>query len=162
MRKNNIWDRFYRSPLPIVGLTLLLAGMAILQGCASEAVSHATADPESLFNGTDLTNWIGDPAFWRAENGSIVGERKEEGRPSTYLYYDGPMVKDFTLTLDVRLSNRNSGVQYRSRLVDRYAVAGYQFDLDGQNRHTGGLYEQNGRGIVARRGQQVVLEVEFD
>ena len=154
------WDCSHRSPIIVVGLTLILLGMASLQGCTSESVSSGTTDPEPLFNGTDLTNWIGDPAFWRAENGSIVGERMEEGRPSTYLYYDGPMVKDFTLTMEMRLSDRNSGIQYRSRLVDQYAVAGYQFDFDGQNRHTGGLYEQNGRGIAARRGQQVVLELD--
>lgn len=149
-----------RSLLYAAGAALLLPAMAISSGIGTVDPGGAASDPESLFNGTDLTGWIGDPAFWRVEDGSIVGERTAEGRPSTYLYYNGPMVKDFTLTLDMRLSDRNSGIQYRSRLVDRYAVAGYQFDFDGQNRHTGGLYEQNGRGIVARRGQKVELELD--
>ncbi len=152
--------RLKRPLLYFLGAFLLLPLVAVLLGGALDDLTNAASDPESLFNGTDLSGWIGDPAFWRVEDGAIVGERTEEGRPSTYLYYDGPMVKDFTLTLDMRLSDRNSGIQYRSRLVDQYAVAGYQYDFDGQNRHTGGLYEQNGRGIVARRGQKVVLELD--
>lgn len=142
----------------VLGFAAVLA--AGVQFSAAEFRSADASSAESLFNGRDLTGWVGEPGFWRVENGALVGERKEEGSPSTYIYYDGPgaSMKDFTITLEMRMNASNSGVQYRSRLVDNYALAGYQFDFDFANQHTGGLYEQNGRGITARRGQRVVLE----
>ena len=144
----------------ISALGVVAAVVATVLVSVSRAESGGVVRAESLFNGRDMTGWVGEAGFWRAENGSLVGERRVEGSPSTYIYYDGPgaSMKDFTLTLEMRMNASNTGVQYRSRLVDNYALAGYQFDFDFANQHTGGLYEQNGRGITARRGQRVILE----
>jgi hypothetical protein len=57
-------------------------------------------------------------------------------------------------------SGANSGVNYRSIVVpdkvtpsNRFAMRGYQCDLDGQNRYTGNNYEEKGRLFLAVRGQ---------
>ena len=42
----------------------------------------------------------------------------------------------------------NSGVQYRS---------GYEADMDSGKNYSGILYEEKGRGILAKRGQKVVI-----
>lgn len=133
-------------------------------GCAGnrtlESGSTSVGDGERLFNGTDLTGWNGDPRFWRVENGTIVGQTTPENptRTNTFLIHEGEPVEDFTLTFDFRLTNGNSGVQYRSEVVDGWVMSGYQGDMDANNRYTGMLYEEKGRGIIARRGQRVVIE----
>jgi hypothetical protein len=39
-----------------------------------------TAGFTQIFDGKSLTGWDGDPTFWRAENGAIVGESTPEKR----------------------------------------------------------------------------------
>ncbi|MFO0283882.1 MAG: DUF1080 domain-containing protein, partial [Acidobacteriota bacterium] len=70
---------------------------------------------EPIFDGT-LKNWDGDPAFWRVENNTIVGETTTENplKMNTFLIYRGDKPKDFELKLEFRMNNTNSGVQYRS------------------------------------------------
>jgi hypothetical protein len=36
-------------------------------------------------------------------------------------------------------------------------MRGYQADMDGANTYTGGLYEEKGRGILAKPGQKVTI-----
>jgi hypothetical protein len=63
--------------------------------------------------------------------------------------------------VDYRItSGGNSGVNYRSVVVpdtvtseNRFAMRGYQCDIDGQNRYTGNNYEEKGRLFLAVRGQ---------
>ena len=118
------------------------------------------ADTLVLFNGKDLTGWSGDPRFWRVEDGVIVGETTADNptEENTFLIWEGGTVEDFHLSFDFRLTGGNSGVQYRSKDLGNWAVSGYQGDLDAENMWTGMLYEEQGRGIVARRGQRVVIE----
>ena len=56
-------------------------------------------------------------------------------------------------------ANNNSGVQYRSRVLDpaRWVVGGYQMDLHPKPAYLGMLYEERGRGIACERGQRVKL-----
>lgn len=53
----------------------------------------------------------------------------------------------------------NSGVQYRSKLVDAAysVVSGYEADMESGKNYSGILYEEKGRGILAKRGQKVVI-----
>lgn len=117
---------------------------------------------KSLFNGVDLTGWDGNPRLWSVQDGVIVGQTTPDhpAEHNTFLIWKGDPVEDFTLTLDFRLTSGNSGVQYRSRVLDAegWVVGGYQADMDAENRYTGMLYEEKGRGIIARRGQEVVVE----
>jgi hypothetical protein len=147
------------------GLSLLLVLPLVSAGCASGAAPAAEGEQpvgraQSLFNGRDLTGWNGDPRYWRVENGAIVGETTAENplTQNTFIVWDGGPVENFTLRVDFRLTGGNSGVQYRSRILEGWSAGGYQGDMDAANRYTGMLYEERGRGIVATRGQQVVIE----
>jgi hypothetical protein len=114
---------------------------------------------EKIFDGVTLTNWDGDPAFWRVENGAIVGETTAD-KPlgeNTFLIYRGSEPDNFELKLEFRMNATNSGVQYRSRqltgAVGKWVLCGYQADIDFANSYTGMLYEERGRpGFLAPRG----------
>jgi hypothetical protein len=70
----------------------------------------------SIFDGT-LDGWDGDRRFWRAENGTIIGENSE-AKPSgnSYLTYRKLAAHDFDLRLEIKVERSGgSGIQYRSR-----------------------------------------------
>jgi len=110
-----------------------------------------------IFDGRTLNGWDGDPKLWRVENGNIVGETTPETMPkqNSFLIWRGGSPADFELKAQYRLSAVNSGVQYRSiELPDvRWAMKGYQADIDAEERFTGQIYEERGRGFLALRGQ---------
>ena len=124
-------------------------------------VNSATAkDAKELFNGKDLTGWEGDARVWSVENGAIVGHTKDVPlKNNTFLIWKDGKVSDFKLTLEFKLEGGNSGIQYRSKVIDpkEHIVGGYQADMDGANQYTGILYEERGRGILAKRGEKVVI-----
>lgn len=118
----------------------------------------------SIFDGKTLANWEGDPKYWRAENGELVGEITpgNEIKQNTFIIWRGGRTKDFELKLDYRITDKgNSGINYRSvELTDpKLAMKGYQFDIDGEKRnngttrHTGNNYEERGRTFMSVRGQ---------
>lgn len=119
---------------------------------------------ESIFDGKSLAGWEGDPKYWRAENGVLIGEITpgNEIRQNTFIIWRGGTLKDFELKVEYRISERgNSGINYRSsELTDpKFAMKGYQLDIDGEKRnngdlrHTGNNYEERGRTFMALRGQ---------
>lgn len=140
--------------------TALLVGRCVSNGAMESGTTLAPQGAESLFNGTDLTGWNGDPRVWRVENGAIVAQTTAETpiQSNTFLIWEGGTVEDFDLKLSFRLTGGNSGVQYRSTVVEGWTVSGYQADMDAANQYTGMLYEERGRGIIAWRSQQVVIE----
>jgi hypothetical protein len=116
----------------------------------------------SIFDGKTLQGWDGDTTFWRVENGEIVGETTPEKvvKTNSFLIWRGGTVKDFELKVEFRLSNTNSGIQYRSTElpeVGKWVLKGYQADLDIGNGFTGNLHEERGRKpghvVLAQRGQ---------
>jgi 3-keto-disaccharide hydrolase len=118
---------------------------------------------ESIFDGKSLKGWDGDPAFWRVENETIVGESTAEKplKVNTFLVWRGGQPKDFELKLEYCINSTNSGVQYRSvelPEVGKWVMKGYQADIDFQNTFTGQLYEERGRGFLAMRGQMTLLQ----
>jgi Domain of Unknown Function (DUF1080) len=71
----------------------------------------------SLFDGVSLKGWDGNPKFWRAEGGAIVGESTPQN-PSgnSYLVYRDLEAKDFTLKFEMKVEGTGgSGFQYRSK-----------------------------------------------
>lgn len=125
----------------------------------SAPVPDDNAGFEAIFDGKSLANWDGEPGFWRVEGGAIVGESTAEHpvKVNTFLIWRGGTTTDFELKADFRLSSdANSGIQYRSTVlsnITKWAMKGYQADMDGQNMFTGMLYEERGRGFLAPRGQ---------
>jgi hypothetical protein len=112
---------------------------------------------QAIFDGKSLAGWDGDPGFWKVENGAIVGQTAKDKQPkqNTFLVWRGGSPADFELKLQFRLTGFNSGIQFRSiELPDiKWAMKGYQADMDGEQKYTGQIYEERGRGFVAMRGQ---------
>jgi hypothetical protein len=120
----------------------------------------------SLFNGRDLSNWDGNPQLWSVQDGVIVGQRVLAERPdegNTFLIWKGGDVRNFELHASFRLLSENSagwansGIQYRSRVVDpaHWVVRGYQADMDMSGKYVGQIYEEGYRGFLALPGQSV-------
>ncbi len=115
----------------------------------------------SIFDGT-LKDWDGDPVYWKAENGTLVGEVKPEIllKRNSFIIWRGGETADFELKLEYRVSAQgNSGINYRSTEVPgvKWAMMGYQDDIDGRDQWSGQNYEERGREFLAYRGQSVVL-----
>ena len=123
------------------------------------AVAGGEEGFQSLFNGKDLTGWDGDPRLWSVKDGVIHGETTEENSISenTFLIWRGGKLKDFELRLEFRIQNGNSGVQYRSRDLGEWHVAGYQAEVCNEP-SVGFLYHERGRGGLARVGQFVEID----
>ena len=123
--------------------------------------STAVAEDKNLFNGKDLAGWKGLD-FWSVEDGCITGRTTKEKptKGNTFLVWQGGEVGDFEFTFKYKIVGGNSGVQYRSKLVDEkgYVVAGYQADFEAGKTYSGILYEEKGRGILAQRGQKTVIK----
>ena len=116
---------------------------------------------QSLFNGKDLSGWMGKEQFWKVEKGAIVGETTNDNptNGNTFLIWQGGMVQDFEFTCMVKFKGNNSGVQYRSQPVGdlkECVLRGYQADLHPKQDFFGMLYgEKFGRrGIIAKRWQK--------
>jgi hypothetical protein len=118
---------------------------------------------ESIFDGKTLNGWEGNPAYWSVEDGAMTGEITPQTviRSNTFIIWRGGSPGDFELKVDFRItSGGNSGINYRSAVVpdpvtpdNKFAMRGYQFDIDGGNRYTGNNYEEKGRLFLAVRGQ---------
>lgn len=120
---------------------------------------------KSLFNGHDLAEWDGLPGFWSVRDGAITGQTTTDHvlPANTFLIWQGGDVANFELRLSFRLvpnndrNAGNSGIQYRSKLLDAATrtVGGYQADIDSAGRYLGMIYEEKGRGIMMRPGQHI-------
>ena len=123
--------------------------------------STAVAEDKNLFNGKDLTGWKGLD-FWSVEDGCITGRTTKEKptKGNTFLVWQGGEIGDFEFTFKYEIVGGNSGVQYRSKVVDEkaFVVGGYQADFEAGKTHSGILYEEKGRGILAQRGQKTVIK----
>jgi hypothetical protein len=120
-------------------------------------------EPETLFNGQDLTGWEGDPEVWSVKDGAIVGRTTADApiKNNTFLIWRGGTAGDFRLSFEYRIDGGNSGVQYRSSVVDpeKWIVGGYQADIDSEAVYTGILYDERGtRHILANRGERASID----
>jgi len=124
----------------------------------------------SMFNGKDLTGWDGATDLWSVRDGAIVGQTtlQNPAKENTFLIWtngrpgDFEMRCSFKIMADNTVPFANSGIQYRSKVVkpSYWVVAGYQADMEVGTNYTGGLYEEKARGILARRGDKVVIHAD--
>ncbi len=163
--------KMFHRHLQVTALALFATLSIPLQaGAQDAAVAESTpATPRSLqggevtalFDGKTLDGWRGRDDLWSAEEGAIVGQTSDDEplKQNTFLILDNEVTGDFELTLQFKIDGGNSGVQYHSRVLneDEFVVAGYQADIDAANHYAGILYEEKGRGILAQRGQNVVI-----
>jgi hypothetical protein len=165
-----------------IGGAAVLAAVAVLVSGAASVVARVQSAPyvpkqsdrpspvegdepefTPIFDGKSLSGWEGDPTYWRVEGGALVGEITPATvvKSNTFIIWRGGRPKDFELKLDYRITGAgNSGINYRSVNVpdpvapaNRFALRGYQFDIDGARRYVGNNYEEKGRLFMAVRGQ---------
>ncbi|TWU56964.1 hypothetical protein Poly51_28840 [Rubripirellula tenax] len=123
-----------------------------------------TSDMTSLFNGTDLEGWSGDPRLWSVKDGVIHGETTPENAAAgnTFLIWKDP-IDDFEVRLSFRCNAiNNSGIMYRSEHVTKgvkneWVLKGYQYE--GRNEEDfpnvpGFIYDERGtRGRICVVGE---------
>lgn len=116
-----------------------------------------------IFDGKTLTDWDGDPKYWSVIDGKLLGTVTPETllKENSWIVWRGGVVENFELVLDYRVSPQgNSGVGYRLAVVagKPFAVRGPQADIHGAEMFTGICYEENGRRLLASRGQSSWIE----
>ena len=149
-------------------LNLFSALSAILAGTIWSATAAVEPGFEPIFNGKDLSGWDGHPKLWFVKDGAITGQTTAENpaKQNTFLIWTNGTVGDFELRCTYRILPNNdrgfanSGIQYRSKVVDPsyWVVGGYQADMEAGPTYTGILYEERFRGIMANRGEKVVWD----
>ncbi|MBP88995.1 MAG: heme-binding protein [Planctomycetaceae bacterium] len=141
----------------------LLSLLALLAFSASAIAEDGFT---SLFNGKDLSGWAGDKELWSVEDGAITGKTKgpDHLEYNKFLIWEGGKVADFELRAEFRLEgDNNSGIQYRSKHDKKrgnWVVVGYQADIHPNPPYVSMLYDEKGRGIIAKRGEKVVVTAD--
>ncbi len=141
-----------------------------------EAMTDENTGFKTIFDGTTLKDWDGDPQYWRVEDGAIVGETTDKILPkyNSFIIWRGGKPADFEIKLEYRISAMgNSALQYRSSELPgvKWVLRGYQADIDGAEwgkrfyekfakpkglelrRVTAQNYEERGRTFLALPGQ---------
>lgn len=148
------------------GLPLAMAFVSLNIACADEG--------KAIFNGKDLTGWEGNMSLWSVVDGTITGKTQPDPadpkkgllKHNTFLVWKAGKVSDFELTFQYRIVAGNSGVQYRSKELPAGEhgpiVTGYQADFEAGKTYSGILYEERGRGILAKRGEKTTIKPGAD
>jgi hypothetical protein len=139
---------------------LLIASLLALTGfSAAGGPNDPPGEPRPLFNGKDLAGWDGDSHFWSVKDGAITGATTAENpaKGNTFLIWKGGRLRNFELRAKFRLQGGNSGIQYRSKDLGNWVVSGYQADMDAADAYTGIIYEERGRGILAKVGEKATV-----
>ncbi len=145
--------------VPAVLITLsLVAGSALAQKDQAKGKGKGF---KTIFDGKTLEGWSGKKELWSVEDGAITGVTTDENpiKQNTFLIWDGK-VGDFELRADFKCAVGNSGIQYRSKIIDKeeFVVGGYQADIDPTMKFAGINYEEKGRGILAQRGTRATID----
>jgi hypothetical protein len=147
----------------------LVVSVAIFSQSSVRGADEVEPGFKSLFNGKDLTGWAGRPEHWSVREGAITGSTTKEtpAKGNNFLIAKvgdkNLQVDDFELRLSYRIVPNgdkgfgNSGIQYRSKEFPDFVVRGYQADFECGTTYSGILYEEGGRGVLAQRGQKVVI-----
>lgn len=124
------------------------------------SLAAAQGEFKPIFDGQSLKGWDGNPKFWSVKDGAITGQTTADNPTSgnTFIIWKDGELADFELKLKFKIVGGNSGIQYRSKDNGNWVVGGYQADFDGAGDWTGTLYEERGRGILAKRGNKVIID----
>jgi hypothetical protein len=105
--------------------------------------------PNPAFDGKSLTGWEGLTNHWKVADGAIVGSHDGSLKTNTFLCTQ-KSYKDFEFSFQVRLKDGkgNSGVQFRSEVIDKekWAVKGPQADI--ADKYWGSLYGEQFGGMM--------------
>lgn len=141
--------------------TLAVAGLLCLAALAGAADEPGFVP---IFNGKNLSGWEGDADLWSVHDGAITGVTTDDKKLpyNKFLIWRGGAPKNFELKAKIKLVGKsNSGIQYRSKQLKdagEFVVGGYQMDIHPSSNYNAMLYDERGRGILAERGQKVVID----
>ena len=115
-----------------------VAAAAFLAATSVLAADSVEPGFKSLFNGKDLSGWEGNPKLWSVKDGAITGitgsDPDTKINHNTFLVWKDGTVDDFELRLSYRIEKGNSGIQYRSKVIEQGKfgpiVGGYQADFE--------------------------------
>ena len=144
----------------------LLFLLCYIATCLTPLFTHAADDTfRPLFNGKNLEGWDGNPELWSVKNGVITGKTTgpEQLAYNQFLIWRGGEVKNFILHAKIKVRGNNSGIQYRSRELPqngKWSVGGYQCDVHPKTENNAMVYDEKGRGVIVRNGQDVVVDPE--
>jgi hypothetical protein len=139
----------------LASLTCSIVWLALVASAASRAADDTKRVPPregksetiELFNGKDLSGWVGHKHHWSVKEGVIVGKNTEPVKVSTYLLTERKFT-DFRLLATVKLvqSEMHSGIAMWGRLApeqkDEFTFAGHLVMFPSG----WGLYDLYGRG----------------
>ena len=120
-----------------------------------------STEAKSLFDGKTLDGWEGDTKVWRVVDGVIVGGSMQGNKQNEFLA-SKDSYKDFVLKLEYKLVGTegfiNSGVQIRSRRIDKPAneMKGYQADIG--KGFSGCLYDESRRNKMLIKADDAVIQ----
>ncbi|MEM7146715.1 MAG: DUF1080 domain-containing protein [Verrucomicrobiota bacterium] len=154
----------------VTGVAAALCFAAIAQDTTTKEDPPTVTGQEfvPIFDGETLDGWDGEAEFWSVEDGAITGTTTDDD-PIPYnkfIIWENGEVDDFELKLKYRIIGGNSGIQYRSFVIDKdpkkgtpleYVLGGYQADIDSSPKFSGIVYGEKFRGIHAKRGEKTVM-----
>lgn len=153
-----------KSTTMIACLSFFAVAYSAATGIAQEPETKPPEGFVAIFDGRTLDGWSGDRSVWSVQDGAITGRTTPEVqlRENNFLIYKN-QVEDFELRLKFRLENGNSGIYYRARKRQagqtlKDPLVGTQADFDATGRWTGVIMEYLLRGVLAERGQRVVVD----
>jgi len=133
---------------------LNLIAMSVPESNAQEQKEAPVVPPREgkrekvqIFNGKDLTGWIGHEQYWTVKDGVIIGKNTDKVPVSTYLLTERKFT-DFRLVFESKLvtSEMHSGIAMWGRIApdrgDKFTYAGHLvmypsgygfYDLYGRN-----------------------------
>ncbi len=156
-----------------IRLTILILALGLSSSVRADenAAPPESADMKTLFNGTDLSGWDGDPRLWSVKDGVIHGETTEQNvaNGNTFLIWKEGTVRNFELRLSFRCNaTNNSGIQYRSKHItddnprNAWIVRGYQHEIRNETMLpdvSGFIYDEGGkRGRICLVGEKAAWE----
>ena len=119
---------------------------------------------ENIYDGRSLEGWSGQQGIWSIEDGAITGQNPKDApiKQNTFLVWNKQLPENYSITFKYRFKTPkgNSGLQYHSAILDKekFIVAGPQADFETGDTYSGILYEEKGRGIMAKRGTAVTVD----
>ena len=144
-RNDDCWFKFLTMAKMKKRFTHTLCLFALATSSTGQATTPRVDD--TFFTGNDLNAWsTSQPKYWSVKGGTIVGHSAAKVPKNEFLWSD-VTVKDFYLSVDVKLTpdNRNAGIQFRSKKTNAGGQAlGYQADVGAGV--WGKLYHEHGRG----------------
>ena len=137
---------------------------------ASRLVEAIENDQVFVFNGRNLSGWLGLSECWTIKDGALVGSTPPTGLEHNTFLCSKRTHTDFELKFQVKLTGTgwtgNSGVQIRSEIIDkdRFVVKGPQCDMGAE--YWGSLWGERFGGMMkaadAKLVQSVLKENEFN